>query len=448
MRALRSALAAGLCLSMAAGVTSASITAATADEDVPTRQDVQAAQDDAAAKARDVAAVQADLVRANDELRQSSVAAAQAAEAYNGAVWRAEQADKEARAAQRSANRAQRDVDRQQQVYGQALVRSYEVSPTLTGLSAVTRAEGIESVIRTTATMQNAEEALDGRYDAFRAAATLAELATERAEAQREEAEELRRQAGEARAAAQGAAEAAAAQAEAIAATKADLVDELAELEGISVELAQQRQTALEDAAQAAAAEAARKAAAQEAAQEAAQAVDAATQATDASGNAGQEASPPEESPQPAPEPAPSTPTPPTTPTLPTPPTPPAPSPAGGAAAAIAFAEAQLGEPYVWGAAGPDSWDCSGLTAGAWAQGGKYLPHYSVAQYTQSTPISPSQLAPGDLLFWGSSNDPSSIYHVALYVGGGQMIHAPRTGRPVTRESMYYWIPPNFHARP
>ena len=448
MRALRSALAAGLCLSMAAGVTSASITAATADEDVPTRQDVQAAQDDAAAKGRAVAAVQADLVRANDELRQSSVAAAQAAEAYNGAVWRAEQADKGARAAQRSANRAQRDVDRQQQVYGQALVRSYEVSPTLTGLSAVTQAEGIESVIRTTATMQNAEEALDGRYDAFRAAATLAELATERAEAQREEAEELRRQAGEARAAAQDAAEAAAAQAEAIAATKAELVDELAELEGISVELAQQRQTALEDAAQAAAAEAARKAAAQEAEQEAAQAADAATQATDASGNAGQEASPPEESPQPAPEPAPTTPTPPSTPTPPTLPTPPAPSPAGGAAAAIAFAEAQLGEPYVWGAAGPDSWDCSGLTAGAWAQGGTYLPHYSVAQYTQSTPISPSQLAPGDLLFWGSSNDPSSIYHVALYVGGGQMIHAPRTGRPVTRESMYYWIPPNFHARP
>jgi cell wall-associated NlpC family hydrolase len=84
----------------------------------------------------------------------------------------------------------------------------------------------------------------------------------------------------------------------------------------------------------------------------------------------------------------------------------------------------------------------------AWDRGGKYLPHYSVAQYEQSTPISSSQLRPGDLLFWGSNSSPGSIYHVALYIGGGQMIHAPRTGRPVTQESMYYWIPPNFLARP
>ena len=69
---------------------------------------------------------------------------------------------------------------------------------------------------------------------------------------------------------------------------------------------------------------------------------------------------------------------------------------------------------------------------GAWGAGGRSLPHYSVAQYEQSTPISASSLQPGDLLFWGSSSDPSSIFHVALYIGGGQMIHAPRTGEPVT----------------
>jgi len=51
-------------------------------------------------------------------------------------------------------------------------------------------------------------------------------------------------------------------------------------------------------------------------------------------------------------------------------------------------------------------------------------------------------------VFWGSSSSPGSIYHVALFIGGGQMIHAPRTGRPVTQESMYYWTPPNFFARP
>ncbi len=120
----------------------------------------------------------------------------------------------------------------------------------------------------------------------------------------------------------------------------------------------------------------------------------------------------------------------------------------GVAAAAIAFAEAQIGEPYSYGAAGPSSWDCSGLTSAAWAAGGRSLPHYSVAQYTQSTTISAAQLVPGDLVFWGSSSSPSSIYHVALYVGGGQVIHAPRTGRNVTRESMYSWRAPQFFARP
>ncbi|PKH40285.1 C40 family peptidase, partial [Nocardioides alpinus] len=156
--------------------------------------------------------------------------------------------------------------------------------------------------------------------------------------------------------------------------------------------------------------------------------------------------------PAPAPPPA-APPAPPPTPT-PTPaPTPapaptPTPAPSGNAAAAIAFAQSQLGKPYEYGAAGPDSWDCSGLTAAAWASGGKSLPHYSVAQYTQSTRITASQLVPGDLVFWGSSSSASSIYHVAIYIGGGQIIHAPRTGRNVSQESMYAWRAPTFFARP
>ncbi len=85
---------------------------------------------------------------------------------------------------------------------------------------------------------------------------------------------------------------------------------------------------------------------------------------------------------------------------------------------------------------------------GAWATGGTSLPHYSVAQYEQSTPIAAGDLRPGDLLFWGSSSSSSSIYHVALYTGDGMMIHAPRTGRDVEEVSMYYWIAPNFYARP
>ena len=50
-------------------------------------------------------------------------------------------------------------------------------------------------------------------------------------------------------------------------------------------------------------------------------------------------------------------------------------------------------------------------------------------------------------MFWGSSSDPSSIHHVAMYIGDGMIVHAPRTGRPVSIDSLYYWIPPNFFAR-
>jgi len=113
----------------------------------------------------------------------------------------------------------------------------------------------------------------------------------------------------------------------------------------------------------------------------------------------------------------------------------------------IAFAEEQLGEPYVWGAAGPDAWDCSGLTMRAWGAAGVSLPHWSVAQYYATTPISAAQLQRGDLLFWSENGSPGSIYHVALYLGGGQMIQAPRPGRGVEIVSMYYWTPPDLFTR-
>jgi cell wall-associated NlpC family hydrolase len=84
---------------------------------------------------------------------------------------------------------------------------------------------------------------------------------------------------------------------------------------------------------------------------------------------------------------------------------------------------------------------------GAWQAGGVSLPHYTYAQYDATTPNAAADLRPGDLLFWGTTSSPSSIHHVALYLGDGMMIHAPRTGRPVEIDSMYYWIPPNFFGR-
>jgi cell wall-associated NlpC family hydrolase len=107
--------------------------------------------------------------------------------------------------------------------------------------------------------------------------------------------------------------------------------------------------------------------------------------------------------------------------------------PAGKVAAtAIAFAEAQLGKPYQWGAAGPDAYDCSGLVYAAYAAAGIRLGR-TTYQWQQDGPVVPlSQIQPGDLLFSaGSDGTPADPGHVVMYLGDGQVIQAPQTGQDV-----------------
>lgn len=104
-------------------------------------------------------------------------------------------------------------------------------------------------------------------------------------------------------------------------------------------------------------------------------------------------------------------------------------APAGAVGAVIEAAVAQRGKPYVWGATGPNSFDCSGLTQWAFRRAGISLPRTASSQYDVGTSVSRGDWQPGDLLFWGSSA--SSIHHVAIYVGGGQIVHAPTEGVPV-----------------
>ncbi|MGW6240867.1 NlpC/P60 family protein [Streptomyces sp. NPDC055094] len=96
------------------------------------------------------------------------------------------------------------------------------------------------------------------------------------------------------------------------------------------------------------------------------------------------------------------------------------------AAAAVAYAYGALGKPYVWGATGPGAFDCSGLTQAAWRSAGVSLPRTSYTQISTGQRVSRGDLAPGDLVFFFSG-----ISHVGIYVGGGQMIHAPRPGSAV-----------------
>ncbi|ELP62321.1 NlpC/P60 family protein [Streptomyces turgidiscabies] len=101
-------------------------------------------------------------------------------------------------------------------------------------------------------------------------------------------------------------------------------------------------------------------------------------------------------------------------------------APNSRAAAAVAYAYQKLGSPYVWGATGPDAFDCSGLIQAAYRSAGISLPRTTYAQINAGQRVSPSELLPGDLVFFYSG-----ISHVGIYVGNGQMIHAPNPSAPV-----------------
>lgn len=105
---------------------------------------------------------------------------------------------------------------------------------------------------------------------------------------------------------------------------------------------------------------------------------------------------------------------------------------AGGAGAAVSAAYAELGKPYVYGAGGPGSFDCSGLTSFVWRAAGVSLSHYSGAQRGQGSAVPRGAEQPGDLVFFGSD-----LHHVGIYVGDGQMIHAPHSGDVVRLASAF-----------
>jgi cell wall-associated NlpC family hydrolase len=96
------------------------------------------------------------------------------------------------------------------------------------------------------------------------------------------------------------------------------------------------------------------------------------------------------------------------------------------AAPAVAFARAQIGKPYVWGATGPGSYDCSGLVQAAWAAAGVSLPRTTYDQINAGRRVSIGELLPGDLVFYYAG-----VSHVGMYVGGGTIIHAPHPGASV-----------------
>ena len=108
------------------------------------------------------------------------------------------------------------------------------------------------------------------------------------------------------------------------------------------------------------------------------------------------------------------------------------------ARAAVRWALAQLGDPYRWGASGPDTFDCSGLTSAAYQAAGVAIPRVSRAQWGAGPHVAVANLLPGDLVFYADNTaDPATIHHVGMYIGNGLMVHAPHTGDVVRVASIW-----------
>jgi cell wall-associated NlpC family hydrolase len=411
-------------LAMAAVLSVGTPVQADEHQPIPTQAQVDKAKATAAQKAGDVAALEASLAVANSRLQAAADKAEIAAEAYNGAMWRLQQAQQATADAKAAAADALAHVAEQRAGIAQLVTQSYQDGSVLNGVTAFLGADGPAGVMSRVGVVQSAGDSMQARFDQYTALNALARVAQAKAEKAEQDQAALTAKAAALRDEAAQAANIEQSETARIAGERKLLIEKLAKAQKISVELATERQKGLEKQAQKAAVAAAAAAAknkADKAKAQADKAKDQAEKTQDQLAELGEEGGWDY---------------------------PGLPVPAGtsaGARAAIEFARAQLGEPYVWGAAGPDAWDCSGITMMAWREGGLSLPHYSAAQYQQSQHIAAADLRAGDLVFWGTS--PNTIHHVALYIGSGQIIQAPHTG-DVVKVSMLYATPPDFFGRP
>ncbi|MDO9379405.1 MAG: NlpC/P60 family protein [Nocardioidaceae bacterium] len=460
----RAVAAVTVCAALALGSTGA----ARGDDGTPSADDVAAAQDAVTARAAEVGVIRARLAAADQRLETAGIEAAKAGEAWNGARYELSVARRDARDTAARAAAAQVSVAAQSRAVARLSVQGVQDGTSMGRLGAVFAADGPAQLLEQEGAYDSTNDALTAALDAYESARSVGDVLAARDRAALSRRRTLTAQAADARAAADAAVAASEAAVGEVASEKTRLVRRLAAAQGVSVRLATERQDDLERAARRREAEADDRAQAAVATQDGADApteepADEATVAPEeqpgrapASGPA-QEPSPspsarpdptPEADAEPEPAPAEKPRTRPTKPRKPkADPAPEAPAPSGGVEAAISYAKAQLGEPYVFGAAGPSTWDCSGLTMRAWAAGGRTIPHFSGAQYAASTPVSTGSVRRGDLLFW-SNGGPGSIYHVALYLGGGQMIHAPRPGQGVRIVPVDEWTRPDLAGRP
>jgi cell wall-associated NlpC family hydrolase len=425
-RASRCAAASSVALALC--LTGLTVLPAAAEPVYPSQEQVDGARAAVAGTAEQIGAIEGQLAAASARLEQTRIAAASAAEDYNQAVVALEEKTAAAQDARQAADRARGEVETARTAIGRLAATSYR-GGGFGGLEAFLSTGGPQDLLDKAATL----DALGGQrqraYQRMEAAELVAKLLDEQAQAARAEQERAAAEAESKRAAAQQASDAAETAVTAVEATRTELIGRLAELRQTSVALETARQTGLEEERRrreeaAARAEAQRREAAEQTAAERREA-DRRTREAAAQASRDRAAAS-------APKPAPAAP--------PAPPVPDAPSGSSkgstsGGQGALAWAVDQIGKDYEWAADGPDTFDCSGLTSQAWANGGGVtIPRTSRDQYRRVGKVSPSEMRPGDLIFYGDDpSDWTSIWHVAMYAGGGMMVEAPRTGLQVRK---------------
>ena len=428
--------------------------AALADPTPPSDQDVRNAQQDVSNAEASVAAMEVRLAQLAADSGAAEVAVQQAGETYTRALDAADTARATADAAAARAQGASTDAEqarRELMTVARQMARSGGSSETI---EALLSADGFEDVARRSVQLERLTGKADDTVQRFRAARLVADTLQNRAADASQAAADAQTAAQDALAAAQTMQAGAQADLDAAAAERETLIVQLAAARDTSTQVEQERQDALDTANQArqnAAAQAAHVRPASGGSTTGGSTTGGATGGTTTGGATGGTTTPPPATTPPATTPPATTPTP--TPT----PTPTAyglgtgtsRGSAASGAAAVAWASAQVGKMYVYGAAGPDTFDCSGLTMMAWRSAGVNINRTSRDQYKGVLKISYDDMRPGDLVFWSTNpNDPNAVYHVAMWIGGGQIVEASRPGVPLRITAMRWGSTMPYAGRP
>ena len=403
-------------------VVTTSIVSAQADPVYPSAPQVKAAKAAAGDKAAQIAVVEGHLKVSNARLVAVQTAAEVAAEKYNLARIQLQERTDAAKAAAERAAAAQKTAGIASDKLGQFAASDYMRGGNLDQLEVFLSSKGPQDLLDRAAAVQLISDIRSRTLrNADLSSAVAGGLRRQAAQAQAQQlaAEQT---AESAKTAAQAQVDLATVETASVQKQQSAMIAQLATLSNISVTLERQRQDGLKAAARAAA-QAAAQARATAQARAASDAAQRQVASTAEAERLHQLAANQPVNPAPAPDLAPV-------------PVSDAPVPSsGGVSAVISFAQAQIGKPYQWGAAGPDTFDCSGLTLMAWAQAGVNLSHYTGFQWTETRRVPLTQLQPGDLVFYGVDGPDS--HHVGLYIGNDMMIDAPHTGAYVQYDDIY-----------